>query len=110
MDAALTFLIPNYAMLANMTLVGVIITSFVDMPGRVALLSWFMILLAAQILYFIIGTRMSNLPTRALVSVSFAPVFLIWRMAIDLIAVLHLKDSVWVRTSRVTNAEKRKAR
>jgi hypothetical protein len=106
MDAGLTFIIPNYAMLANITLVGFAITLFVDVPGRSVLFLWFLFLLGAQLLYFFMGVGMSNLSFRVLSSLGFAPFFLVWRMVIDLMAIFHLKHSVWIRTARVPNKEK----
>lgn len=100
MDAALTFLIPNYAMLANMTLFGIVMTSLVEMHAGSFLLLWFLFLLGAQVLYFFTGVRMSNIPVRALGSLTFAPMFLMWKILIDVIAILHVRDSAWVRAYR----------
>ena len=105
-DAALTFLIPNYSMLANVTLISIIITLFIEMPGGIVLTQWFLVLLGAQVLYFGLGISLSSLSTRALLSLSFAPIFLLWKIGIDLIAILHLRRSVWVRTRRVMPKEK----
>ncbi len=99
-DASLAFLIPNYSMLANFTLFGLIIILLVDLPGRSALLPWYGFLLGAQTLYLFVGVALSNLSVRAVSSLSFAPLFLIWKVVIDLIALIKIKRLVWIRASR----------
>jgi len=106
-DAALTFLIPSYVQLGNVTILACCLTLFVTVPGRDVLLPWFSALLAAQALYFFMGLGMSGLSTKSLSSLSLVPVFLVWKMGVDLIAILHLNRSVWVRTARLSSREKR---
>jgi len=103
MDAGLTFLIPNYAMLANIVLAGFALTLFVDMPGRSVLYLWFLFLLGAQVSYFFMGIGLSKPSIKTLTSLSVVPLFLAWKMVIDLMAILHINKSVWVRTARVPN-------
>ena len=105
-DAALTYLIPNYAMLSSLSLIGFGITLLADLSFRHVFLLWFIVLLGGQILYLALGVALSRPSIKTLTSLSFAPVFLLWKMAIDLIALLRLNDSVWVRTSRVSPKEK----
>jgi len=107
MDAALTFLIPNYAMLANITLIGFVLTLLLNLPGRSILLPWLLSLFGAQVLYFCVGVGMSNLSLGALGTLILAPIFLLWKMVVDLIAVFQLGRSDWVRTGRLLHKGKR---
>jgi len=101
-DAALTYLIPNYAMLSSLSLIGFVITLLADLYFRQVFLLWFIAVLGAQTLYFALGVALSKPSIKTLTSLSFAPVFLLWKIAIDLIALFRIKDSLWVRTDRVS--------
>ncbi len=99
-DSGLTFLLPNYAMLANLSIGGLLLVSMVGMPGRHMLLVWFTLLLVAQCAYLFMGL-VTTRPTPMMVwSLAFAPVFLIWKLMVDLISLVKLNESTWVRTRR----------
>jgi cellulose synthase/poly-beta-1,6-N-acetylglucosamine synthase-like glycosyltransferase len=107
-DAALTFLLPNYVELANATVIGLFLTWLVPIPAKSVLLLWFSALLGGQILYLLMGIVLSKPTSKTIGAVVFAPIFLLWRGAINLIAVFHLKYSVWVRTQRAPAIEGRR--
>ena len=100
MDAALTFLLPNYAMLANMTIGSLMILAAVNVPARMALAIWFGILLFGQVLYLALGIAVAKPSKKVLLSLAFAPAFLLWKVMIDLVSIAHLRQSTWVRTRR----------
>jgi len=102
-DAALTFLLPNYAMLANLTIAGLILIELVNIPARAALTIWFGALLLAQIFYLFLGVVIAKPSRKILVSLGFAPFFLLWKVMIDLISLAHLRQSTWVRTRRISS-------
>jgi len=106
-NAALTFLTPHYVELANVTIVGFAITLFWDTPGRSVLLPWFVFLVIGQALYFFIGVGISKQSRRVLSSIGFVPIFLLWRLLINLISIFRLRRSVWVRTERESVRENR---
>lgn len=99
-DAAATFLLPNYAMLANLTIGGLLVLAAAGVPGRIPLAIWFGALLGGQILYLMLGVFMVKPTKKVLVSLAFAPAFLLWKVMIDLVSVAHLKQTNWVRTKR----------
>ncbi|MEO5954423.1 MAG: glycosyltransferase family 2 protein [Nitrospiraceae bacterium] len=99
-DSGVTFLLPNYAMLANMTIGGLLLASLIEIPGRHMLLLWFAILLVAQCFYLFLGLLTTRPTPKMVWSLAFAPIFLIWKLMVDLISVLHLNESKWVRTRR----------
>jgi 1,2-diacylglycerol 3-beta-glucosyltransferase len=99
-DAALTFLLPNYAMLANLTILGSILVALLDVPGRAVLAMWLAALLVGQVLYLSLGIVVARPSRRVLRSLAFAPVFLAWKVMIDLVSLAHLRQSTWVRTRR----------
>ena len=99
-DAALTFLLPNYAMLANLTIGALILVALVDLPARMMLAIWLGTLLLGQVLYLLLGIVMAKPSNKMLLSLAFAPAFLIWKVVIDLVSIAHLRQSTWVRTRR----------
>jgi 1,2-diacylglycerol 3-beta-glucosyltransferase len=99
-DAALTFLLPNYAMLANLTILGLMIVAVLDVPGRALLATWFGALLMGQVLYLLAGIVVAKPSRKVLLSLAFAPAFLAWKVIIDLVSLAHLRQSTWVRTQR----------
>jgi 1,2-diacylglycerol 3-beta-glucosyltransferase len=106
-EAGISLLCPNYSMLANVTLAGLFLSLFaLSPPARNILSWWFALLVAAQVLYFFMGIMVSKLSLKALCSLGFAPVFLLWKLGVDVIAVLNLRRSLWVRTSRSPHAGK----
>lgn len=99
-DAALTFLLPNYAMLANLTMGCLILVALVDVPGKTILAIWFGALLFGQVLYLLLGIVLAKPSKKVLLSLVFAPAFLAWKVMIDLVSIAHLRQSTWVRTRR----------
>lgn len=99
-DSGLTFLLPNYAMLANFTLGGLILLSMVEMPGDSGLLSWFALLFLALGLYFFLGLLATGPTPKLIRSLAFVPIFLVWKLMVDVVALMNLNESRWVRTKR----------
>ena len=100
MDSALTFLLPNYAMLANLTILGLIVVALLDVPGRAMLATWLGALLLGQVLYLLLGIVVAKPSRKVMLSLAFAPAFLAWKVMIDLVSLAHLRQSTWVRTRR----------
>lgn len=107
LEAGVSLLCPNYSMLANVTLTGLFISLVaVPYPDRNVLSLWFALLVAAQVLYFFMGIVVSKLSLKALCSLGFVPVFLVWKLGVDVIAILNLRRAPWVRTGRTPPAGK----
>lgn len=99
-DSALTLLLPNYAMMANFVLSGLILLATVEVPGHSCLISWFVLLLLALCLYFFLGLLATGPTPKLMRALAFAPIFLVWKLMVDVVSLLHLKESNWVRTKR----------
>ncbi len=107
LEAGVSLLCPNYSMLANVTLAGLFLSLVaIPHPDRNVLSLWFALLVTAQILYFFMGIVVSKLSLKGLCSLGFAPVFLVWKLGVDVIAILNLRRSPWVRTGRTPHAGK----
>jgi cellulose synthase/poly-beta-1,6-N-acetylglucosamine synthase-like glycosyltransferase len=105
-DAAITFLLPNYAMLANIVIAVLLIVGLSGaLPGRTLLAWWYGALLLSLVIYFVIGLLTSRPSKKLLGSLAFAPFFLLWKICIDVISLFHLREREWVRTRRMTKEE-----
>ena len=98
LDAGMSLVVPNYALLANATIVGLGAAWVLGMPTGLRI--WFGVLLAAEALYFGLGLLLSGLSPRSAASLALAPVFLGWKAVVDVIALFGLGRRPWVRTSR----------
>ena len=101
MDGLLLLLLPNPSLGMNLTLVMVLCSA-----GLVALglpkifLIWFGALFLFQAAFFLAGILYSKEKAKSLQAVFLAPVFLIWKMVIDLLSVSGVGRKKWVRTKR----------
>jgi 1,2-diacylglycerol 3-beta-glucosyltransferase len=98
-DAGISLLTPNYALLANVTVMG-LLAAVVLSGGTGALMWWYGTLATAQVALLGAGVALSGLSLRGLGSVAFAPVFLAWKLVVDLVALVTLRRTRWTRTRR----------
>jgi len=100
--AALDLLLPTpYAKLVNLTAIAL------ALAGTVAFLSgsaWLLVLplvaLALQIAEFALGLVVMRASRAVIASVVFAPVFLVWRGFIEVLALAGVHGDRWIRTRR----------
>jgi cellulose synthase/poly-beta-1,6-N-acetylglucosamine synthase-like glycosyltransferase len=104
-DAGLSLVVPNYALLANVTIVGLLVALLLGTP-YVTL--WLGLLLGAELGYFALGVAVSGLTARSLASLSIAPIFLVWKAFVDAVAMLRMKRLAWTRTERVPHTAVRR--
>jgi 1,2-diacylglycerol 3-beta-glucosyltransferase len=98
-DASFPLLFPNYSLLVNMTLVGLILSLFF-LPSAAFFIS-FSIILAGQFLFFFAGSIIAGSPLKIFRAALFAPFFLVWKAAIDVLCFTGVyKGDKWVRTAR----------
>ena len=100
-DSSLTFLSPNYVELANLTIIGFLLSLVVSISGQSVLVAWFAILLLGQFVYFSVGMGITDCSLQTIKSLLFVPVFLGWRGMVNILAILHVRQTTWVRTQRV---------
>jgi cellulose synthase/poly-beta-1,6-N-acetylglucosamine synthase-like glycosyltransferase len=103
-DSSLTFLTPNYVELANLTVIGLVLSFVVPASsGGIFLLMWFSALLLGQTAYFFMGMRMTDCSFETVKSLFFVPVFMAWRGMVNILAIFHVRKATWVRTQRVSH-------
>ncbi len=96
-DAAMEILVPPLSVLASLILcccAGAFLLP--SHPGlRLALA-----LLAALLLYILIGLRLARLPLASYRSLLFAPAYIVWKLWVYVVSMVSAGEHHWVRTSR----------
>ncbi len=102
-EAILPLILPNHSLLANMTffLLLLVIFSPFNWAWRNVFIIWIAIVLLSQLIYLVLGFFVAKAKFRTVVSFFMAPVFLIWKAFIDLIAFLGFRSDIWARTKRI---------
>lgn len=103
LDAALTLVAPNYSSQASLGLIALIGAWF--LLGDVMwawLMPWSLGVLASLGAYFLLGVAYTESPLKALIGVVLIPIFLPWRLVIEIFGLLGFGRKVWFRTSRIT--------
>jgi 1,2-diacylglycerol 3-beta-glucosyltransferase len=98
-DIGLDLLMPTYSKLLNWTLVGLIAAAL--LYARAPALIWAVGgVLAYQIAEASIAMRLMRADLRFIGALGLAPLFLVWKGVIDLLAVAGYRRNTWTRTDR----------
>lgn len=99
-DASFPLIFPNYSLLVNLTLAGLLFSLFL-LPFTSFFLLSFAGLLAGQFLLFSAGAFIAGSPMKIFRAALFAPLFLVWKAGIDILCFTGLyQGKKWVRTQR----------
>lgn len=101
-DASFPLIFPNYSLLTNLTLGALALTLLLPLNSmKPVLLGAVFALLFFQFVLFVTGAILAGSPLRTLKATLFAPFFLVWKAAIDLLCFTGLYGGKsWVRTKR----------
>ena len=101
-DASLPLLFPNYSLLINLTLAGILLSLAVsETLGGVLLMGSFILLAVAQFALFVAGAILAGSLFKTMLAVIYVPLFLIWKAVIDLLCFTGLyHPKGWIRTQR----------
>ena len=103
LDAALTLVAPNYSSQASLGLIALVGAWFLLSDVMWAwLMPWSLGVLASLGVYFLLGVAYTESPLKALIGVVLIPIFLPWRLVIEIFGLLGFGRKVWFRTSRIT--------
>lgn len=104
-DSAVTLVAPNYSSQASLTLLCVA-GSWMNAASPFWGISfyWAVALLTAIVSYFVLGILSMESPGKALAGLLLVPVFLPWRLTIELLGMLGYGRQDWGRRSRGTAA------
>ena len=100
-DGLLLLLLPNPSLGINLTLIVLLCTVILVAAGlSKVFLIWLVALFLFQAVFFLLGIFYSKEKAKTIQAVLFAPVFLTWKMVIDLLSILGMGRKKWVRTKR----------
>lgn len=103
LDAALTLVTPNYSTQATLAIFAVVATwSLSQDPAWRFLFTWATLVIGSLAAYFLLGVSLTKAPLKALGGVALIPVFLPWRMAIEILGLLGYGRRRWIRTRRIS--------
>ncbi len=102
-DAALTLVAPNYSTQATLAILVFVTAWFLSQnPAWHFLFGWATLVLVSLGAYFLLGVAFTEAPLKTLRGIALIPVFLPWRMAIEVLGFLGYGRKRWVRTTRTS--------
>jgi cellulose synthase/poly-beta-1,6-N-acetylglucosamine synthase-like glycosyltransferase len=100
-DASLPLIFPNPSLGMNLTFVGTAVAlAYWLLGGGVVFFAWYSSLLLVQVTMFIVGVFHTNNRMANALSLVFAPIFLVWKMGIDILSFCGVGRKDWKRTER----------
>jgi cellulose synthase/poly-beta-1,6-N-acetylglucosamine synthase-like glycosyltransferase len=101
MDAALPLVFPNPSLGINLTLCGLAAGAVVAMTGgSVTFWIWFGALALVQLAMLLVAVLYTEDPLASAASIVVAPLFLAWKMGIDVLSFFGVGGGEWKRTHR----------
>lgn len=102
-EAVLPLILPNHSLLANMTFFLLLILIFFPFNSAYnkILMIWTVIVLLLQIIYLLVGFILAKASFKTVISFVMAPVFLVWKALIDIMAFFGFRSNIWSRTKRI---------
>ena len=109
LDAALTLFAPNYSSQAALSLLAVGGAWFLRAdPVWGSLLPWSIGVFLGLAAYFLLGVAFTEAPIKALCGIVLIPIFLPWRLVIEILGLLGYGRGKWFRTARISASRKSK--
>lgn len=96
MEASFILLLPHPSMHCNIS--GMVFALSLFLSRTWIILSGILILL--EIGYFILGLILAKASLRTVLSIFYAPVYLIWKAIVDILALVGIGEREWKRTAR----------
>ncbi|MFC1884330.1 glycosyltransferase family 2 protein [Thermodesulfobacteriota bacterium] len=98
-DASFPLVLPNPSFGINLSVLGLVLSLAVFWYER-GFAVWFSVMIMIQLIIFLTAAMYTERKVKSILSVFLAPIFLIWKMAIDVLSIFGSKKREWVRTSR----------
>ena len=96
-------LFPNPSLGVNLSVVGLVLSFWLSEPfPKVLFTAVFIGLILAQIGMFVVGAMYTKHGLRNLSVLGLVPVFLLWKMIIDIVAASGRGPKKWARTQRIS--------
>jgi len=101
MDASLPLIFPNPSLGMNLTVFCFLLSlPIFVMTDNSYYLSWFLLLMLVQLFIFVVGIFYTRNKVKNLLSLFAAPLFLIWKLVIDVFSAAGMGRHKWIRTER----------
>ena len=101
LDAALPLAFPNPSLGINLTMFGLIAAGvYWFLGGGVGIAVWFTTLALTQVAMFLIGVLYTRDKFASAASLVLAPLFLVWKLGIDVLSLIGMGRDEWKRTQR----------
>jgi hypothetical protein len=84
----------------NITILFFILSFFAAPAQRLYFNLWALALIMMQIGVFLVGIAYTERRVKKFLSIFIAPLFLIWKMGIDMLSVIGIGRKEWIRTER----------
>lgn len=99
-EASFPLILPNPSLGMNITILFFALSFLVTPSSRSFFNVWSLSLMLIQAGIFMIGIAYTEKKFKKLLSIFIAPVFLGWKMGIDLLSLIGFRRKEWVRTER----------
>ncbi len=96
-DASLSLLFPNPSMAINLTLITLLVSLIFSIKSFILTAT---ILTFAQICFFLIGILYTQNKLQKLFAMILSPIFLAWKLVIDILSLFGFGRKKWIRTKR----------
>ena len=96
-EASFVLLLPHPSMLFNLSALAFLLCCFLKGGW---LFWWGASLILLEALYFIVGLYLANASLKTILSIFYAPIYLVWKGLIDIMCLVGLGKREWKRTSR----------
>jgi cellulose synthase/poly-beta-1,6-N-acetylglucosamine synthase-like glycosyltransferase len=101
LDAAVTLSAPNYSTQASLSVLCALASvPFAGDPIWSFLFPWAMVVVGALGAYFLVGVALTEAPWRTLAGLPLIPLFLPWRLIIEILGVFGYGRKQWGRSGR----------
>jgi cellulose synthase/poly-beta-1,6-N-acetylglucosamine synthase-like glycosyltransferase len=105
-DAAFTLVAPNYSTQGTLAIISVVLGWLLSQdPVWNALLPWSVLVLSSLAAYFVLGVALTEAPLRTLAGLPLIPVFLPWRLMIEVLGMLGYGRKDWGTSARRANSK-----
>jgi len=100
-DASFPLILPNPSLAVNISISTLFLALLMpNFEYKNYILSWIIFLIFVQLNFFFIGVYYTKNRVQKLMSLFIAPIFLLWKMGIDILSILGIGTKKWIRTKR----------
>lgn len=101
LDASLPLILPNPSLGVNITVFFLVLSLLLQIfGGKMFFVLWFLCLMMVQLLIYMIGITYTQNKLKKFLAIFIAPMFLIWKIGVDILSAMGMGREKWTRTER----------